>query len=99
MSDSTKPIPVLDHVFAIRRLRRGSHKIIKVTAICIFKNDTVRIVVVKTSIISNDEWRRLSVISEPYECLALSVMLLLCIPASICLEYKGLLKMRRTLLK
>ena len=99
MSDSTKPIPVLDHVFAIRRLRRGSHKIFKVTLVCIFKNDTVRLMVVKTSVISDDEWRRLSVNSEPYESLALSVMLLLCIRPSICLEYKGLLKMRRTLLK
>ena len=99
MSDSTKPIPVLDHVFAIRRLRRGYHKILKVTPVCIFKNDTIRLIVVKTSVISDDEWRRLSVNSEPYESLALSVMLLLCILASICLKYKGLLNLRRTLLK
>ena len=64
MSNTTKSIPILYHSFTCRRLGCGLHEIFQTASVCIFEDNVVGGSVEKTPVISDDERRRLTVISE-----------------------------------
>lgn len=91
INHSQEVVPEGHFLLCSRRRWCSRHVVVKVSEICIFQNDVVRLLTNKAAIEANDVQRGDSIVLEPFECFSLGVIVRLRFCGLIGLQYVGVL--------